>query len=143
MNGYDGSINIDTKVDEKGFNNATKDMSKKFKDIDKSASAFGKAVTSVGKSGATAFKAISSALIEIGFSLGVVIALVAAVVIAFVGLIAIIGSSVRQFFKLEDTAQDIKLAFENLKLAFATAFSGLVAAATPSILTVINGSRDY
>jgi hypothetical protein len=116
--GNDGSVTFSTKVDESGFNAGLKNLS-----------------ASIAKIGSS-FKLLGSVVVGTISTIAKIAG--AALVAALGGLITIIAASIRGLWDLDGYAKDVKTSFENLKLAFATAFQPLVTAALPIIQTIIS-----
>ena len=125
---YDGSVKIDTRIDERGFNAGMKRLS-----------------ASAGNFGKVMVKAITG--IAIGFV--ALVAVIAAVGVALVGIgIAVVKLGARMFEMLADsisqsdafygTIQNLQTAFSNLKGAFLSVFATLLRAVAPAIQVVVD-----
>lgn len=115
---YDGSVIIDAKIDDSKFNAGLKNLS-----------------GSLSKIG-TSFKALGAAVVN---TVSIITTLAGVAITAALGaMVGAISLSIRKLFDLDDYAKNLKTSFENLKLAFATAFEPLVSAAMPIIVSVIN-----
>lgn len=116
--GYDGSVTIKAEVDSSKFNSGLKNLS-----------------GSISKIG-TSFKALGAAVVN---TVSIMTALAGVAITAALGAMAgAIALSIRKLFDLDGYAKSLKTSFENLKLAFATAFEPLVSAAMPIIMSMIN-----
>jgi hypothetical protein len=126
--GYDGSVKIDTRIDERGFNAGMKKLS-----------------ASAGNFGKVMVKALAG--IAIGFvALVAVIAVVAAALVGVVVVVAKLGA--RMFEMLADsishadafygTIQNLQTAFSELKGAFLAVFATLLNAVAPAIQIVVD-----
>ncbi|MFH1301186.1 MAG: hypothetical protein ABIK07_09000 [Planctomycetota bacterium] len=151
---YDGSINIDTKIDTKGFDEGVDSMESSSKDLfdNMHEELFGgikKDLDRVGASSTTAFakmtlgaKIARVAVIAVQVALiGVAVVLAAAIAVALLAVSALIGivtKSVTAFIGLDGSVQDLKDSFQDMKNALAIAFAPLVTFAIPYIQAVIS-----
>ncbi len=116
--GYDGSVTVKADIDPSDFNKGLKNLT-----------------ASISRVGAS-FKALGAAVVN---TVSIMAALAGVAITAALGaMVGAISLSIRKLFDLEGYAQSLKVSFENLKLAFATAFEPLVSAAIPIIMTVVN-----
>jgi len=145
ISGYDGSINIDTKIDTDEFNEGldemAKEMEKKFAEMRDSIDDFATQVREGSTTAAEGLTVLQAIIAAIGVGVVIVAALilvaVVAIIAAIAGVIKIMIKSMTALYDLEGYATEVKEAFENLKLAFATAFQPLLSAALPIILVII------
>lgn len=114
--GYDGSIRIDTRIDEKGFNKGIRNMGAGIERIGTSMRMFGRAIGTV----------VTTAL---GATIGIK---------AIAGAIRLIRSSFSTLIDLEGYGDSIRLKFEQLRMSLITAFQPLVTAALPYIIQVVD-----
>ena len=133
--GYDGSITIQAKIDENDFNSQVNGLSGGVKTLGNAFKSFGQSVGGVfGKLS----KGVGAALESMqGASLGV-LALVGVSILAVGAIIGVVAASIRNLLQLDGYAKGLKTSFENLKLAFATAFQPLVTAALPIIQSIVD-----
>jgi len=113
--GYDGSIRIDTKIDEKGFNSGVRNMGDKVKSL-------GSSIIGLGANLITSFAVAAGA-----------VAVIVHVISRFVsGLI----SGVNKVIQLGQNTQALKEDFNNLRLALRNAFLPLLEFALPLLQRV-------
>lgn len=119
--GYDGSINIDSRIDTKNFNAGIKQISQGMKSALLS-------IMVVGMRIAVAFAAVTTALVG------------AAGAVVFLGsrLFKMLSDSISQTSAYYSMVEQLKTGFNNLKGAFLGAFGTLLNAALPAIMTVVN-----
>lgn len=133
--GYDGSIKIDTKIDEKGFNDGVKNMSKKVSIVGEAFKAMGR---SVGGFFGNILKVVGTVISAIeGLSVAV-LAIAAVTTLAILGVIAVMAGSIGALFRIDNYVKGLKDSLAQLKVSFATAFEPLVTAAIPYIQMVVN-----
>lgn len=133
--GYDGSIRIDTSIDSKGFNDGVKNVSGQAKVIGQIFKSLGR---EIGGFFGNIVKVIGDVIGAIGGTAATVLVVVGIAILAVLGIIGVVALSARKLFELNGYAKDLKVSFENLKLAFATAFQPLVTAALPIIQKLVD-----
>lgn len=118
---YDGSINIDSRIDTKNFNAGIKKISQ-------------------GMKGALLSMAVTGAQVAVVFAAvtGALVGAASAIVLLGTKLFRMLSDSISQTSAYYSTVEQLQTGFNNLKGAFLGAFGTLLNAALPTIMTVVN-----
>jgi hypothetical protein len=115
--GYDGSIKIDTKIDDKSFNQG---------------------MAKLGESIKGAIVGVATGMLKIAIAVGkIFIAISAAVIFGFL-LIRAMSQAISRTSEYGKQIAQLEVLFANLKGAIYAAFSPLISAALPIIIMIVN-----
>lgn len=125
---YDGSVNIDTRMNTEGVNKGTAEISKQLTGVQKAMQGMGKSLKTAGKIAAIG---LTATLVAAGLAVGLLVKGIFAIGKALLNA----GKSALNYLKQTD---EVKQTFERLKTATTDAFRPLVLAALPWINQVAN-----